>query len=172
MAIRQARLEPPALSGSGQERMVYGPTTASGEKRIDLSAGIAWFSDILNIEGSFVEVPSARRLLAARGVLPIPLLLDSDRRTFPSCPAAGRHREPRWTIRERSRPATNDLLFPLGRNGTEPVSELEQRRFLYSRSLLLCPIHASRAAQGFATARIVAGRCADCKGVEFPCAQS
>ena len=43
MAIRQARLEPLALSVSGRERMVYGPTAASEEKRIDFSAGIAWF---------------------------------------------------------------------------------------------------------------------------------
>jgi len=39
----QARLEQPELSGSSQERMVYGPTAASGGKRIDLCAGIAWF---------------------------------------------------------------------------------------------------------------------------------
>ena len=38
-AIRQARLEPLALSASGRERMVYGPTGASEEKRIDFSAG-------------------------------------------------------------------------------------------------------------------------------------
>ena len=56
MAIRQARLEPLALSASGRERMVNGPTAASGEKRIDFSAGIAWFGDILNIEGSIVEI--------------------------------------------------------------------------------------------------------------------
>ncbi len=116
------------------------------------------------------EIPRATRKRPFLNHAPIPLFLDSDRRTFPPCPAVGSHREPRWTLRERSRPeATNGLLFPLlGRNGTEPVSELEQRRFLYSRSLLLCPIHASRAAQGFAMARIVAGRCADCKGVEIP----
>jgi len=47
MAIRQAGLEPLALSASGRERMVYGPTAASEEKRIDLYAGIAWFGDIL-----------------------------------------------------------------------------------------------------------------------------
>ena len=43
MAIRQARLEPLALSASGHERMVIGPTAASKEQRIDFSAGIAWF---------------------------------------------------------------------------------------------------------------------------------
>ncbi len=43
MAIRQARLEPLALSASGHERMVKGPTAASKEQRIDFSAGIAWF---------------------------------------------------------------------------------------------------------------------------------
>ena len=56
MAIRQARLERLALSASGHERMVKGPTAASKELRIDFSAGIAWFGDILNIEGSFVEI--------------------------------------------------------------------------------------------------------------------
>ena len=56
MAIRQARLERLALSASGHERMVKGPTAASKEQRIDFSAGIAWFGDILNIEGSFVEI--------------------------------------------------------------------------------------------------------------------
>jgi len=35
MAIRQARLEPLALSASGHERMVNGWAAASGEKRID-----------------------------------------------------------------------------------------------------------------------------------------
>jgi len=51
MAIRQARLEPLALSASGHERMVKGPTAASKEQRIDFSAGIAWFGDILNNRG-------------------------------------------------------------------------------------------------------------------------
>ena len=46
-AIRQARLEQPELSGSSQERMVYGPTATSGGKRIDFSTGIAWFGDII-----------------------------------------------------------------------------------------------------------------------------
>ena len=48
MAIRQARLERLALSASGHERMVKGPTAASKEQRIDFSAEIAWFGDILN----------------------------------------------------------------------------------------------------------------------------
>jgi hypothetical protein len=56
MAIRQARLERLALSASGHERMVKGPTAASKEQLIDFSAGIAWFGDILNIDGSFVEI--------------------------------------------------------------------------------------------------------------------
>ena len=52
MAIRQARLERLALSASGHERMVNGGAAASEEKRIDFSAGVAWFGDILNIEGA------------------------------------------------------------------------------------------------------------------------
>ena len=48
MAIRQARLERLALSASGHESMVKGPTAASKEQRIDFSAEIAWFGDILN----------------------------------------------------------------------------------------------------------------------------
>jgi len=48
MAIRQARLERLALSASGHERMVKGPTAASKEQRIDFFAGIAWFGGILN----------------------------------------------------------------------------------------------------------------------------
>jgi hypothetical protein len=43
----QARLERLALSASGHERMVKGPTAASGGKRIDFSTGITWFGDIL-----------------------------------------------------------------------------------------------------------------------------
>ena len=56
MAIRQARLERLALSAAGHERMVNGWAAASGEKRIDLFAGIAWFGDILNIVVPFVEI--------------------------------------------------------------------------------------------------------------------
>jgi len=37
MAIRQARLEPLALSVSGRERMLNGWAAASGKKRIDLT---------------------------------------------------------------------------------------------------------------------------------------
>ena len=51
MASRQARLEPLALSVSGHERMVNGWAAASEEKRIDFSAGIAWFGDILKYRG-------------------------------------------------------------------------------------------------------------------------
>ena len=56
MGIRQARLEPLALSVCGHERMVNGRAAASGEKRIDFSAGVAWFGDILNVEGSLMEI--------------------------------------------------------------------------------------------------------------------
>jgi len=55
MAIRQARLERLALSASGHERMVKGPTAARKEQQIDFSAGIAWFGDILNTEGPLME---------------------------------------------------------------------------------------------------------------------
>ncbi len=54
--LRQARLEPLALSVSGRERMFNGWAAASGAKRIDLSAGIAWFGDILKIAAPFVEI--------------------------------------------------------------------------------------------------------------------
>jgi len=43
LAIRRARLEPLALSASGRGRMFNGWAAASGEKRIDFSAGVAWF---------------------------------------------------------------------------------------------------------------------------------
>ena len=56
MAIRQARLEPLALSVSDRDRTFNGWAAASGEKRIDFSAGIAWFGDILNVEGSLMEI--------------------------------------------------------------------------------------------------------------------
>ena len=58
MAIRQARLEPLALSASGHEGMVNGWAAASGEKRIDLSEEIAWIGDIMNIVGPLVEIGS------------------------------------------------------------------------------------------------------------------
>src|SRR5208337_4999252 len=51
MAIRQARLEPLALSVYGRERMFNGWAAASEEKRIDFSARVAWFGDILNRRG-------------------------------------------------------------------------------------------------------------------------
>ena len=47
MAIREASLEPLALSASGRERMVYGPMAASEDIRIDFSVGIAQFGAIL-----------------------------------------------------------------------------------------------------------------------------
>ena len=62
MAIRQARLEPLALSVSGRERMFNGWAAASGEKRIDFSAGVAWFGDILNIEGRSSRLDPVRSL--------------------------------------------------------------------------------------------------------------
>ena len=52
MPIRQARLKPLALSASGHEKMVDG-WAASGKKRINLSVGIAWFGDMLNIDVGF-----------------------------------------------------------------------------------------------------------------------
>ena len=58
MAIRQARLEPLALTASGHEGMVNGWAAASGEEKFDLPAGIARFGDILNIEGPLVEIGS------------------------------------------------------------------------------------------------------------------
>jgi hypothetical protein len=51
MAIRPARQEPMALSASGHERVVNDPPEASGQKGMDLSEEIAWFGDILNIDG-------------------------------------------------------------------------------------------------------------------------
>jgi len=47
MANRQAGLEPLALSASGRQRMLYGSTAASEDKRIDFSVGIARFGAIL-----------------------------------------------------------------------------------------------------------------------------
>ena len=58
MAIRQARLEPLALTASGHERMVNGWAAASGEEKFDLPAGIARFGDILIMEGPLVEIGS------------------------------------------------------------------------------------------------------------------
>jgi hypothetical protein len=56
MAIRQAPPVLPASSASAHERMVNRRAAASGEKRIDFCAGIAWFGDILNREGPLVEI--------------------------------------------------------------------------------------------------------------------
>jgi hypothetical protein len=56
MAIRQAGLEPLALSASGRECMVSGPTAASEEKRIDFSGEIARFGAILKRKGPLVEI--------------------------------------------------------------------------------------------------------------------
>ena len=56
MAIRQARLERLALSASGHERMFNGWAAASWEKRIDFSAGVAWFGDILIVGGPDLEI--------------------------------------------------------------------------------------------------------------------
>src|SRR5271157_1454833 len=56
MGIRQARLEPLALRASGHERMANGWAAASEEKWIELSETIAWFGDILNIDGPLVEI--------------------------------------------------------------------------------------------------------------------
>ena len=39
MAIRQAGLEPLALTASGRERMIHGWAAASEDKRIDFSEG-------------------------------------------------------------------------------------------------------------------------------------
>jgi len=55
-ADRQAPLDPLALSASGHERAVNSCAMASGEKRLDFSAAIARFGDILNIEGLLVEI--------------------------------------------------------------------------------------------------------------------
>jgi hypothetical protein len=57
-AIRQARLEPLALSASGHESMVNGRVAACGEKKFDLSDAIARFGDILNSDGPLVEIGS------------------------------------------------------------------------------------------------------------------
>ena len=67
MAIRQARLERLALSASGHERMFNGWAAASEEKLIDFSAGVAWFGDILNVEGSLMEI-GPRLILANSAV--------------------------------------------------------------------------------------------------------
>ena len=47
MAIRQARLEPLALSVTGHERVANGCAAASGEEKFDSPEAIARFGDIL-----------------------------------------------------------------------------------------------------------------------------
>ena len=56
MAIRQARLEPLALSVTGHERVANGCAAASGEEKFDLPEAIARFGDILSMEGPIVEI--------------------------------------------------------------------------------------------------------------------
>jgi len=58
MAIRQADLEPLALSASGRARMVYGWAAASEEEKFDLTGRIVRFGVILNKEGPLVEIRS------------------------------------------------------------------------------------------------------------------
>ena len=58
MAIQKACSELLALGASVHERMVNGGAAASGEERFDFSAGIAWFGDILNIEGVLLGIGS------------------------------------------------------------------------------------------------------------------
>jgi len=43
-------------------RMVNGRTAASGEKKFDLSEGVARFGDILNREGPLIEIGPVRSL--------------------------------------------------------------------------------------------------------------
>ena len=62
MAIRQAGLEPLALSASGRECMVSGPTAASEEKRMDFFAGIARFGAILKERDRFLRSGPVRSL--------------------------------------------------------------------------------------------------------------
>jgi len=56
LAIRQACLVPLTLSAPSHERKVNGSGAASGEKKFNLSEGIARFGDILNREGPIVEI--------------------------------------------------------------------------------------------------------------------
>ena len=56
MAIRQAGLKPLASSATYHVRMVNGRAAASGEKKFDLSEGVARFGDILNRERPIVEI--------------------------------------------------------------------------------------------------------------------
>ena len=67
MAIRQAGLEPLALSASGRECMVSGPTAASEEKRIDFSVEIARFGAILRERDRSLRSGPVRSLPSAVG---------------------------------------------------------------------------------------------------------
>jgi len=58
MELRQARLEPLALSVSGLERTFNGWAAASGEEKFDLTERNVRFGDILNTEGPLVEIGS------------------------------------------------------------------------------------------------------------------
>ena len=69
-ADRKARPEPLALNVSGHERMATGRAVASGEKRIDLSEGIAWSSNILNF-GGILNMDAPLVEIGCRSVLAI-----------------------------------------------------------------------------------------------------
>ncbi len=56
LAIQQACLVPLALSAPSHKRTVNGCAAACGQKKFNLSEGIAWFGDILNREGPIVEI--------------------------------------------------------------------------------------------------------------------
>jgi len=130
MAIRKARLEQPELSGSSQERMVYGRAAASGEKRMDLSEEIAWFGnipnfgDILNMDGPFVETGSRSvfaNSVVIRSIFSTCNALGQDGlQTLPDVPPSvcypsGRHRQ-----RRRPKPGGQRNLDP--RIGRERAS--------------------------------------------------
>ena len=74
-AIRQALLELAALSASGHERMVNGSAAASGEKRMDLSEEIAWFSNILHFGDILTKRDRSSRSCPARS-FPIRMSVD------------------------------------------------------------------------------------------------
>jgi len=67
LAIRQAGMEPLALSVSGHERMVNGWAAVSGEEKFDSPEAIARFGDIMNREGPAVEI-GPRSVFANSGV--------------------------------------------------------------------------------------------------------
>src|SRR5271157_1377898 len=68
MAIRQAGLEPLALSAADRERMVYGRAVVSEEKKFDLSDTVARFGDILKKGGRSSRSGPARSLSIWRSV--------------------------------------------------------------------------------------------------------